>query len=157
LFFVSSLSFSQCDITGISTSMISACSNGGTTPDPSDDTFTADITVVFDAAPATGTLELSGDSGAQTVDVSTFSVGQMSHTFTGITMASDGTPIDITANFVGDPTCTFTFNEPSAGLAPASCSPDCVISSTSAANISACMTMVLQIILQMIHLLLILQ
>ncbi|MDO6596051.1 Ig-like domain-containing protein, partial [Oceanihabitans sp. 2_MG-2023] len=131
-------SFAQCDITVISTSMISACSDGGTTPDPSDDTFTADITVTFDAAPATGNLVLSGDSGAQTVDVTTFTPGVMSYTFSGINMAADGTPIDITASFVGDATCTSTFNEPSAGLAPASCSPDCEITNITVSDISAC-------------------
>ncbi|AEH01005.1 gliding motility-associated C-terminal domain-containing protein [Lacinutrix sp. 5H-3-7-4] len=130
--------YSQCDITAISTSMISACNNGGTTPDPSDDTFTADITVLFDAAPATGTLQISGDSGVEFVDVTTFAAGQTSYTFSTITMSADGTSIDITAEFLGDATCTFSFNEPSAGLAPASCSPDCIISDISTSNISAC-------------------
>lgn len=139
MFLISSVSsFAQCDITVISTSMQSACNDGGTTPDPSDDTFTADITVTFDAAPATGTLDLSGDSGVQSIDVTTFAPGVMSHTFTGITMTADGSPIDITAQFVGDPTCTFTFNEPAAGLAPASCSPDCEVSSITVNAISAC-------------------
>ncbi|MBF4985811.1 hypothetical protein FNJ87_16260, partial [Nonlabens mediterrranea] len=74
----------QCDITGISTSMISVCNDNGTTPDSSDDTFTADITIVFNAAPASGDLVLSGDSGAQSVDVSTFAPGVMSYTFPAV-------------------------------------------------------------------------
>ncbi|WP_181072660.1 DUF11 domain-containing protein [Nonlabens tegetincola] len=133
-----SVGYSQCDITIISTSMISSCNNNATPTDPSDDFFTADVTVNFDAAPASGTLDLSGDTGAQTVDVTTFAPGATSYTFPAVQMSSDGTPINITASFNGDPICTFSFNEPSAGLAPDSCSPDCLISSIVSSNASSC-------------------
>ncbi|MEM5539290.1 Ig-like domain-containing protein, partial [Olleya sp. AS48] len=117
--------------------MISPCNDGGTTPDPNDDTFTANITVIFNSSPATGTLEITGDSGTLSVPVTGLTTAT-SHTFSGVTMVADGTPIDITASFVGDPVCTFTYNEPSAGLAPASCSPDCVITNISSSNESIC-------------------
>jgi len=100
--------------------MVSACDSGGTSPDPSEDSFTADITVTSNAAPATGTFDSSVDSGVKTVNVTAFVPGVMFYTFMGITMDADGTPIDITASFVGDATCTSTFKEAAAGLAPAS-------------------------------------
>ncbi|WP_148638483.1 Ig-like domain-containing protein, partial [Olleya sp. ITB9] len=115
--------------------MISTCNNNGTVSDPSDDTFTADITVIFDTPPATGTLDLTGDSGVISVLVSDL-ITSTSHTFSGVSMIADGTSIDITATFSDDVTCSF--NEPVAGLAPASCSPDCEITNITVSNISTC-------------------
>ncbi|MEP2173130.1 Ig-like domain-containing protein, partial [Nonlabens ulvanivorans] len=129
----------QCDITSISTSMISACNDNGTTPDASDDFFTADVTILFQATPATGSLQIAGDNTAiQSIDVTTLPPGATSYTFPAVSFTADGTPISITASFIGDPSCTFSLPEPSAGLAPASCSPDCVISNIQTANASVC-------------------
>jgi hypothetical protein len=121
---------SACSITNISTANISGC-NGQGTGDTADDTFTADVTVVFADLPAVGTLDLSGD-GSASVSV----VGLTSpHTFTGVTMSSDGTAISLTASFSAEPACSFTEN--SAGTAPASCS-GCSINSIVLSNISSC-------------------
>ncbi len=124
----------SCMISSVTTSNISACDDNGT-PDPSDDFFTADVTVAFSNAPATGMLNLTGD-GSATVSV----VGLTNpHTFIGVEMSADGTDIDLTAQFSNEPTCTFTNSM--AGTAPSSCSiavPDCDISAISVGNISAC-------------------
>nr|WP_042297372.1 DUF11 domain-containing protein [Nonlabens ulvanivorans] len=129
----------QCDITSVSTSMISACNDNGTTPDASDDFFTADVTILFQATPATGSLQIAGDNiSVLDIDVTTLPPGATSYTFPAVSFMADGTPISITASFIGDPSCTFSLAEPSAGLAPASCSPDCVISNIQTANASVC-------------------
>ncbi|MCB9315274.1 MAG: hypothetical protein H6569_03970 [Lewinellaceae bacterium] len=127
----------MCSVDGISVSNISACNDQGTS-DPSDDTFTANVTVTFTDAPATGTLNLSGD-GMASVPVG--SLGMGTHTFTGVTMSADGTAISLTATFSADGACTFTNSN--AGTAPAACSmapppPTCSVSNISVANISAC-------------------
>lgn len=125
-----------CSIDGISVSNISACNDNGT-PTSADDTFTADVTVTFTDAPASGTLDLSGDG---TASVAVGSLGMGTHTFTGVTMSADGGAISLTAAFSADAACTLTNNN--AGTAPAACSitppPVCAISSISVANISAC-------------------
>jgi len=114
------VSIPPCGITGISSSNESVCSDNGTSSNPSDDTFTADITVTFVSAPATGTLDLSGD-GTASVSV----VGLTSpHTFTGVTLPADGGAIDLTATFSDDLTCTL--NDTNVTTAPVSCSADCV-------------------------------
>ena len=123
-----------CVISSISTSNISACDDNGTA-DPSDDTFTADIIVAFVNAPASGSLDLSGD-GTETVAVGALN-SATSHTFVGVTMSADGGSISLTAAFSDDAACTFT--EANAGTAPDACSvPDCIIDAISLSNISAC-------------------
>ena len=113
-----SCSVSDCEISSISVSNISDCNDGGTPGNAADDFFTADVTVNFAGAPATGSLNLSGD-GSGTVPVG--SLGGNSHTFSGVTMAANGTPISLTAAFSADPDCTFTNHQ--LGMAPTSCSP----------------------------------
>ncbi|KGO05385.1 Ig-like domain-containing protein, partial [Dokdonia donghaensis] len=118
--------------------MISACDDGGTTPDPSDDTFTADVTVTFDMAPATGSLDITGDNlNAVTVLVADLDTAT-SHTFQDVLFTADGMLQSLTATFSDDATCTFT--DPMAVSAPSSCSPDCVIDdiSVDVASISIC-------------------
>lgn len=124
----------MCSVDGISVGNISACNDNGTA-DPSDDTFTADVTVTFTDVPATGTLDLSGDG---TASVAVGSVGAGTHTFTGVTMSADGGAIDLTAAFSADPACSL--NNPNAGTAPAACSMAAVCSITNiiSSNISAC-------------------
>ncbi|EAQ37622.3 hypothetical protein MED134_07406 [Dokdonia sp. MED134] len=135
-FLVSQVGNAQCNITVISTSMISACDDGGTTPDPSDDTFTADVTVTFDMAPATGSLDITGDNlNAVTVLVADLDTAT-SHTFQDVLFTADGMLQSLTATFSDDAACTFT--DPMAVSAPASCSPDCVINGIVADNISIC-------------------
>ena len=123
-----------CSVDGISISNISAC-NGQGTPDPSDDTFTANVTVTFTDAPATGTLNLSGDG---TASIAVGSLVGGTHTFTGVSMSADGTTISLTAAFSADAACTLTNSD--AGTAPASCSAvaNCTITNIISSNISAC-------------------
>ncbi|MCB0530985.1 MAG: hypothetical protein H6574_15020 [Lewinellaceae bacterium] len=125
-----------CSIASISVSNISACNNNGTPSNPNDDTFTANVTVAYSDAPATGTLNLSGDA---TASIAVGSIGTTSYTFTGVTMSADGTPIALTATFSANPACTLTNNN--AGTAPVSCSMAstiCTVNSVTAGNLSFC-------------------
>lgn len=129
---------STCSIAAITVSNISACNDNGTDMDPSDDTFTADVTVDFMGEPGTGTLDLSGDG---TASVAVGSLTNCSHVFTGVVMSADGGTIDLTATFSANGGCTL--NNSNAGIAPASCSnaippAGCSISDITAVNISAC-------------------
>ena len=105
-----------CAISLIETSNLSECDNNGTEGDPSDDTFTADVTVTFVNPSATGTLDLSGD-GTASVTVSGLT---SPHTFVGVEFTANGGPIDLTVSFSEEGSCTF--NESNAGTAPDSCS-----------------------------------
>ncbi|MFC0605928.1 Ig-like domain-containing protein, partial [Winogradskyella pulchriflava] len=90
-----------CDITDISASNLDPCNDNGTPTDLADDTFTADITVTFTGAPASGTLDLTGD-GTASVSV----VGLTSpHTFVDVVFQADGGAVDLTATF-SDVSCT---------------------------------------------------
>ena len=124
----------MCSVDAISVSNISACDDNNT-PDPSDDTFTADVTVDFTDAPASGTLDISGDGSAS---IAVGSLGAGTHTFTNLLLSADGTAIDLTATFSADPTCTL--NNSNAGTAPSACSVAvvCDITSIVTTNISAC-------------------
>lgn len=125
-----------CSIEGISVSNISTCNNQGT-PEPEDDTFTADVTVSFSNPPSGGSLHLYG-AGEGTVPVS--SIGEDSYTFTGVVMSANGASISLSAEFTANISCTF--EKPNAGTAPASCSfappTPCAISGITVSNISAC-------------------
>lgn len=127
---------STCSIASIVVSNISACNNNGTPSNPSDDTFTANVTVNFSGPPATGSLNLSGDG---TASAAVGLIGTSTYTFTGVTMSADGTPIALTASFSAEPTCTLTNNN--AGTAPVSCSTapsTCTVNSITATNFSPC-------------------
>ena len=115
-----------CIISAITVANISACI-------PASNTFTADVTVTFANAPTSGTLNLTGDG---TASVAVGSLGSStSHTFVGVSMAADGTPISLTATFSALPTCTLT--NANAGTAP-TCTTPCSVSAITVANISAC-------------------
>ena len=107
-----------CSISDISISNISVCDNNSTTTDSFDDTFMADITITFSDIPSTGNLDISGDGSASV------SVGGLdsstAHTFSNIMMSADGMPINITATFSDDSSCTL--NNPNVATAPESCS-----------------------------------
>jgi predicted small secreted protein len=105
-----------CNISDIATSNLSACDNNGTNGDPGDDFFTADVTVTFQNATLTGTLDLTGD-GTASVSVAGLT---SPHTFVGVELPADGGPINLTATFSADGACTLT--ETNAGTAPVSCS-----------------------------------
>ncbi len=124
-----------CDISAISFSNIGACNDNGTSGDPSDDYFTADITVTFVNPPASGNLTLSGDvlaGGGALFVAAPFTSPTV---FVGIRLKADGTPSVVTATFSVDPLCTFTVsNGPSVG----SCALQCGISAITFSNVSPC-------------------
>lgn len=125
-----------CGVSAVTVSNISACNDHGT-PSTADDTFTADVTVDFANAPASGTLDLTGDGVAS---IAVGSLGAGTHTFTGVTMSADGGAIGLTASFSADPGCSLTNNN--AGTAPLPCSvalPDCSVTGITVSNISGCM------------------
>ncbi len=124
----------MCSVDAISVGNISVCDDNNT-PDPNDDTFTADVTVDFTDAPGSGTLDLSGD-GSASVAVGTLAVN--THTFIGVVMSADGTDIALTAAFSADPACSLTNSN--TGTAPVACSnaAACAITDISTSNISAC-------------------
>ena len=111
-------SYSQCSITDISSNNESICNDNGTSTVTTDDTFTADITVIFSDAPTTGTLDLTGD-GTASVSVSGLT---SPHTFVGVTLPANGSDISLTATFSDDVACTFTNN--TVTTAPSNCSTD---------------------------------
>ena len=113
-----------CTITAIAVSNISTC-NSHFTPDPLDDTFTADVTVTLISEPSTGTLDLTGDG---TASVAVSGLSGNSHTFIGVEMSANGSDISLTATFSDDTACTLTNSN--AGIAPSSCS-NCSVSITS--------------------------
>ncbi|MEK7253658.1 MAG: hypothetical protein AAB316_02865, partial [Bacteroidota bacterium] len=79
---------------------ITGACNGQNTTCLGDDTFTSDVTVTYEAKPASGTLTLSCPllvGTAPVVDVS--EIGATSHTFTGVTFQANGQNADLTATF----------------------------------------------------------
>jgi len=111
-----SVALPTCTVNSITASNFSVCNDNGTPNNPGDDTFTANITVTFSNPPASGTLNLTGSA---TAAVPVGSLGAGTYTFTGVTMPSNGLPVQLTASFSAT-ACTLTnFN---AGNAPAFCS-----------------------------------
>ena len=120
-----------CEITDVQVSNI-VCNSNGTIPDGTDDYYTADVTVTFANAPATGNLVLSGDATA--TEATTNLDAATSHTFVGIQLPADGTTSTLTATFDASATCTYTNSNIAA---VSSCSaPVCSISAVSIVPIS---------------------
>ncbi len=100
-----------CNIPMTTIENLSDCNDGGTPSDASDDTFTADVTVTFENAPSTGTLNLQGDGSAS------ISVDGLAspHTFFEVEMPADGGMINLTVVFSDNLDC---FSEENLGTAP---------------------------------------
>ena len=99
---------------GISIDNISEADCGNTTC-TTDDTFTADVTVTYGYLPGSGTLTLTGPTlagSAPAVNVADLTAN--AYTFTGVTLAADGSDIDLTAAFSDG--CDY--NDSSLGTAP---------------------------------------
>ncbi len=94
---------------------------------PATNTYTQQITVTYSNPPATGTLDVNGQSFAITSSPQTV-------TLTGLT--ADGNGVNVTAVFSADGTCTDTQN--SLFTAPANCSPVCSIDNITAGSQTAC-------------------
>jgi len=108
-----------CDLTAISFSNVGSCNDNGTPSDPSDDYFTANITVTFVNSPAAGNLTLSGDVLVGGGALSVAAPFTSPTVFMGIRLKADGTASAVTATFSADPLCTFTVSN---GPNVASCS-----------------------------------
>jgi hypothetical protein len=127
-----------CNISSAIFSNTGPCNDNGTPADPSDDFFTADVTVTFSNAPATGTLEFEPGNdaipggGALSVSV----VGLTSpYTFTGVRFKADGTVTVVEIEFSAETTCVRTASGPTV----ASCSAAvCNISSAIFSNVGPC-------------------
>ena len=96
-----------CSISGIVAGAQTAC-------DPGTNTYTQEITVTYDTPPASGTLDVNGQS---------FTITTSPQTVTLTGLVSDGNTVDVTAVFSDDLGCTFTSN----GLftAPSGCDFNC--------------------------------
>lgn len=99
---ISNCAPSACSVDMITAANISACNLA-------DNTYTVDITVTYTSPPASGTLDINGQS---------FTITTSPQTET-LTLASTGAATDVTATFSADPLCTLTMT----GLytAPAAC------------------------------------
>jgi hypothetical protein len=102
----------------------SIVANAQTPCDYADNTFTQDLTVTYNDAPATGTLDINGQS---------FAIATSPQTVT-LTLDSNSNEIDVTASFSDDNTCIFTAEN--LFSAPSFC--DCPISSIVANSQSLC-------------------
>lgn len=94
-----------CSITSVAVSGVSACNDNGTPAISTDDYFTANVTVTFTNAPATGTLNLGGDALTGGAALSQPVAGSPI-TFTGVRFAADGLPKSVSATFSDDAACT---------------------------------------------------
>jgi hypothetical protein len=93
-----------CSITALALGVQTAC-------DPVTNTYTQQVIVTYTNEPGTGTLAVNGQS---------FAITASPQTVTLVGLVADGNPVNTTAVFSDDATCTFTAN----GLftAPVSCS-----------------------------------
>lgn len=107
----------SCDITAVSATP-SACN-------PADNSYTADVTVTYTNPPASGTINVNG----QTFPITT---SPQTVTLTGLT--SDGNNVNVTANFSADAACTFTQNNAYPAPSPCTCSITAVSGTPSACN-----------------------
>jgi hypothetical protein len=92
-----------CSITDLAAGTQSAC-------DPATNTYTQEVVVTFENAPATGNLTVNGQ---------TFTIGTSPQTVTLTGLTSDGAAVDVTASFSAEPGCSRT--ETALFTAPASC------------------------------------
>jgi hypothetical protein len=95
----------QCSITDLAAGTQTACN-------PATNTYTQEVTVTFTNAPSSGMLEVNGQQ---------FAIGTSPQTVTLTGLVSDGNPVDVTASFTADATCTRTEND--LFTAPADCTP----------------------------------
>jgi len=128
-----------CEITSVVIDNASVCNDNNTT-DPSDDFFTARVSINFFNPPATGDLRIEpgGDAlpggGATSIPVSSLS-NEFGHSFTGVRFKADGTVTLIEAGFTAENACIRTGTGPT--VQSCSGSP-CTITVDFLGNPSAC-------------------
>ncbi len=134
-----------CNILTAVFSNASTCNNNGTPADATDDFFTADVTVTFVNAPATGLLQFEPGNdaipggGALSVSV----VGLTSpYTFTGVRFKADGTITIAEIEFSAQPTtCVITATGPTVSSCSGAVDP-CSVITTLACGTSTSATLV---------------
>ncbi len=94
-----------CAITALSAGTQTSCV-------PASNTYTQEVVVTYENAPATGSLEVNGQ---------TFAIGASPQTVTLTGLTADGNSVNVTASFTADGSCTLSSN----GLftAPDDCTP----------------------------------
>ncbi|MFM9950014.1 MAG: T9SS type A sorting domain-containing protein [Saprospiraceae bacterium] len=128
-----------CEITSVVIDNVSVCQNNGT-GDPSDDFFTARVSITFFNPPATGDLRIEpgGDAlpggGATSIPVSGLS-NEFGHSFTGVRFKADGTVTVVEVEFTADNACTGTGTGPTV---PSCSGSPCTITVDFFGNPSAC-------------------
>ncbi len=123
-----------CSISSAALSNVSACNNNNT-GDPSDDFYTADITVEFSNLPATGTLRIE-PGNPNVIDPVSIAVGSLvgnSHTFKGVKLRTTGATFAIEVEFSDNNECVRTLTAPAVN----SCDV-CAISAATLKNVRAC-------------------
>lgn len=95
----------SCSVDNVALGTQSACN-------PSNDTYTQEVTITYSNEPATGTLDVNGQS---------FAIGSSPQTVTLIGLTADGATVNGTVEFSDDVTC----NDTVSFTAPASCSVGC--------------------------------
>ena len=94
---------------------INSVAAGTQTPcDPVDNSYTQEVVITYSNSPATGTLDVNGQS---------FAITTSPQTVVLVGLNSDGLPVDVTASFSDDPACTAT--EVALFTAPAACFDAC--------------------------------
>ena len=83
-----------CEITSITAGITSSC-------DPGTQTYSQEITVTYEDEPTTGMLDVNGQQ---------FVITASPQTVTLVGLTADGLPVDVTASFTDNPTCTNTEN-----------------------------------------------
>ena len=109
----------QCQITNLTAGTQTACNN-------SDNTYTQEITITYQNAPGSGTLDVNGQSFAITSSPQTI-------TLTGLN--SDGNNVNVTASFSAESGCNMTSNN--LFTAPSVCH-QCIISNVAAGYGTTC-------------------
>lgn len=109
-----------CGITDVSAGTQSACN-------PANNTYTQQVTVTYANPPASGTLNVNGQSFTITASPQTV-------TLTGLN--ADGQQVNVTAVFSADAACTYTEN--AVFTAPANCTPVCAITDLAAGTQTPC-------------------
>ena len=97
----------SCNISGVAAGTQTACV-------PATNTYTQEVTITYTGEPATGTLDVNGQS---------FAITSSPQTVTLVGLTADGNPVNVTASFSDNASCNNTVN--SLFTAPASCSIGC--------------------------------
>jgi hypothetical protein len=101
------VSCAPCSITVITAGTQTPCVS-------SNNTYTQEVTITYANPPASGTLDVNGQS---------FAITTSPQTVTLVGLVSDGNAVDVTANFLANIGCTFTSNN--LFTAPTACNAGC--------------------------------